>query len=153
MLGACVRRARLQAADGAPMPTKHTSELLSARAATMVIISLGAHVEGAAIWADMGEPSAFVLLFVSLGACPSSRKRSKIEEWFSLCPRSGRRSLMLRCTTGAIRARCEPAIAGQLESHSTTDSATALSGQAPRSVSRIVGMCVSAGRRIDNAGG
>src|SRR6185436_19137821 len=67
MLGACVRRARLQAADGAPMPTKHTSELLSARAATMVIISLGAHVEGAAIWADMGEPSAFVLLFVSLG--------------------------------------------------------------------------------------
>src|SRR6185295_4879589 len=67
MPGACVRRARLQAADGAPMPTKHTSELLSARAATMVIISFGVQVEAATIWADMGEPSAFVLLFVSLG--------------------------------------------------------------------------------------
>src|SRR5262245_36519464 len=62
MPGACVSRARLHAADGAPMPTKHTSELLSARDATTVIISVGVQVEGAAIWADMGEPSAFVLL-------------------------------------------------------------------------------------------
>src|SRR5262245_34681108 len=47
MPGACVSRARLHAAEGAPMPTKHTSELLSARAATMVIISLGVHVDEA----------------------------------------------------------------------------------------------------------
>jgi hypothetical protein len=39
----------LQAADGAPMPTKHTSLLFSARAATMVIISVGVHVEVAAM--------------------------------------------------------------------------------------------------------
>src|SRR5262252_1734185 len=47
MPGACVSLARLQAADGAPMPTKHTSLLLSARAATMVIISVGVHADGA----------------------------------------------------------------------------------------------------------
>jgi hypothetical protein len=41
MSGACVSRARLQAADGMPMPTKHTSVLRSARAAAIVIISLG----------------------------------------------------------------------------------------------------------------
>ena len=40
MSGACVSRARLQAADGMPMPTKQMSLLLSARAAAMVIISL-----------------------------------------------------------------------------------------------------------------
>ena len=39
--GAWVRRATLQAADGAPMPTKQTSSLVSARAAAMVIISVG----------------------------------------------------------------------------------------------------------------
>src|SRR5579883_969358 len=39
MSGAWVRRARLQAADGAPMPTKHTSVFRSAREAAMVIIS------------------------------------------------------------------------------------------------------------------
>jgi hypothetical protein len=31
----------LQAADGAPMPTKQTSSFFSARAAAMVIISVG----------------------------------------------------------------------------------------------------------------
>src|ERR671916_3390673 len=41
MSGAWVRRATLQAADGAPMPTKHTSSLDRARAAAIVIISLG----------------------------------------------------------------------------------------------------------------
>jgi hypothetical protein len=44
------------------MPTKHTSELLSARAATMVIISVGVQVEGAGFCTDMGKPSAFVSL-------------------------------------------------------------------------------------------
>src|SRR5713226_8796750 len=39
MSGACVSRARLQATDGAPMPTKHTSSFFSARAAAMAIIS------------------------------------------------------------------------------------------------------------------
>src|SRR6185295_18588711 len=47
MSGAWVRRARLHAADGAPMPTKQTSLLLSARDATMVIISVGVHLDGA----------------------------------------------------------------------------------------------------------
>src|SRR5690606_20663323 len=41
MSGAWVSRATLQAADGAPMPTKQTSSLPSARAAAMVIISSG----------------------------------------------------------------------------------------------------------------
>ncbi len=45
-----VRRMRqprtLQAADGAPMPTKQTSSLLSARLAAMVIISLGVKPNG-----------------------------------------------------------------------------------------------------------
>src|SRR3981081_3561338 len=40
MSGAWVSRARLQAADGMPMPTKQMSLLLSARAAAIVIISL-----------------------------------------------------------------------------------------------------------------
>src|SRR5579862_1061111 len=44
MSGACVRRARLHAADGAPIPTKQTSLLLSDRAATIVIISLAVNV-------------------------------------------------------------------------------------------------------------
>jgi hypothetical protein len=39
--GAWVNRARLHAADGAPIPTKHTSSLLNARAAVIVIISAG----------------------------------------------------------------------------------------------------------------
>src|SRR6266568_7704118 len=39
MPGACVSRARLQATDGAPMPTKHTSSFFSARAAATAIIS------------------------------------------------------------------------------------------------------------------
>ena len=39
--GACVMRARLQAADGAPIPTKQMSSFLSARAAAIVIISDG----------------------------------------------------------------------------------------------------------------
>src|SRR6185503_1541735 len=38
-LGACVRRARLQAALGSPMPTKHTCPSRSNRAAATVIIS------------------------------------------------------------------------------------------------------------------
>src|SRR6516165_5899133 len=37
--GAWVRRARLQAALGSPMPTKHTAPLRSCRAAVTVIIS------------------------------------------------------------------------------------------------------------------
>jgi hypothetical protein len=40
MPGAWVRRARLQAADGMPMPTKHTSLDLRAREAATVIISV-----------------------------------------------------------------------------------------------------------------
>src|ERR1700716_3717016 len=44
MSGAWVSRARLQAADGMPMPTKQMSLLRNARAAAMVIISL-------ALWA------------------------------------------------------------------------------------------------------
>src|SRR5947209_2878600 len=40
MSGACVRRARLQAAEGMPMPTKQMSLLRSARAAAIVIISV-----------------------------------------------------------------------------------------------------------------
>src|SRR2546429_4834119 len=39
MLGACVSRARLQATDGAPMPTKHTSSFFNTRAAATAIIS------------------------------------------------------------------------------------------------------------------
>src|SRR6185312_16077309 len=41
MSGAWVNRATLQAAEGAPMPTKHTSSFDSARAAAIVIISSG----------------------------------------------------------------------------------------------------------------
>src|SRR6476620_182910 len=44
MFGACVRRARLQAADGAPMPTKQMSVWRSARAAAIVIISVAVYV-------------------------------------------------------------------------------------------------------------
>src|SRR6516165_5533049 len=54
MPGAWVRCARLHAADGAPMPTKHTSSFFSARAAATVIIS-------AALWtsvmADLALPA------------------------------------------------------------------------------------------------
>ena len=39
--GAWVNRARLQAADGKPMPTKHTSSLATERAAATVINSSG----------------------------------------------------------------------------------------------------------------
>src|SRR6266566_3142208 len=39
MSGACVSRARLQATDGAPMPTKHTSSFFNTRAAATAIIS------------------------------------------------------------------------------------------------------------------
>ena len=39
MFGACVNRARLQAAEGMPMPTRHTSSFFSARAAATIIIS------------------------------------------------------------------------------------------------------------------
>src|SRR6266566_2441796 len=39
MLGACVSRARLQATDGAPMPTKHTSSFFNTRADATAIIS------------------------------------------------------------------------------------------------------------------
>jgi len=39
--GAWVGRARLQAADGMPMPTKQMSESRSVRAAATVIISVG----------------------------------------------------------------------------------------------------------------
>src|SRR6185295_16601118 len=44
MSGACVRRARLQAADGMPMPTKQMSLLRSAREAAITIISLAVWV-------------------------------------------------------------------------------------------------------------
>src|SRR5262245_20419642 len=46
MSGAWVRRARLQAADGMPMPTKQMSLLRSARAAAIVITSLALEVMG-----------------------------------------------------------------------------------------------------------
>jgi hypothetical protein len=39
--GACVNRARLHAADGNPIPTKHTSSLPTQRAAATVISSSG----------------------------------------------------------------------------------------------------------------
>src|SRR5689334_19382821 len=44
MSGACVKRARLHAADGSPMPTKHTSSLLTHRDAATVINSSGEYV-------------------------------------------------------------------------------------------------------------
>src|SRR3981081_94982 len=58
MSGACVRRARLQAADGMPMPTKQTSLLLRARAAAIVIISVGVWVSGMMLSLNRGEPPA-----------------------------------------------------------------------------------------------
>src|SRR6185437_16411503 len=48
--GACVRRARLAAADGIPMPTKHTMPLRSRRAASMVMISVAVY----AVWTASG---------------------------------------------------------------------------------------------------
>src|SRR6185503_10045322 len=41
--GACVRRARLAAADGMPMPTKHTVPFFRRRAASIVMISVGVY--------------------------------------------------------------------------------------------------------------
>src|SRR3981081_2685675 len=41
--GACVRRARFAAADGMPIPTKHTVPFFRRRAASMVMISLGVY--------------------------------------------------------------------------------------------------------------
>ena len=43
MRGACVNRARLHAADGSPMPTKHTSSFPTHRAAATVISSSGVY--------------------------------------------------------------------------------------------------------------
>src|SRR4029079_10229778 len=43
MPGACVRRARLHAADGSPIPTKHTSSFPKHRAAATVINSSGVY--------------------------------------------------------------------------------------------------------------
>src|SRR3954463_2182037 len=60
MSGAWVRRARLQAADGMPMPTKQTSLLLRARAAAIVIISAGVWVSGMMLSLGRGEPPALV---------------------------------------------------------------------------------------------
>src|SRR6266852_2564345 len=51
MPGACVSRARLQAADGMPMPTKQMSLLRSARAAAIVIISVALK----AIWSSFSR--------------------------------------------------------------------------------------------------
>ena len=67
-----------------------------------------------------------------LGACPSSRARSKIEESFSLRPFSRPPSLVLRSTTGAIRGRCEEAVLGRIESHSLLFNRVALLGHTPR---------------------
>src|SRR5690348_11240726 len=60
MSGACVSRARLQAADGAPIPTKHTSSFSNARAATTVIISFGVNTEGLRAFVDdvFGHPTS-----------------------------------------------------------------------------------------------
>src|SRR5471032_3171624 len=41
--GAWVRRARLAAAEGMPIPTKHTVPFFRRRAASMVMISLGVY--------------------------------------------------------------------------------------------------------------
>src|SRR6185369_13542536 len=71
-----------------------------------------------------------------LGACPSSRARSKIEESFSLRPFSHPPSLVLRSTTGAIRGRCEEAVLGRIESHSLLFNRVALLGRTPRSCTR-----------------
>src|SRR5580765_7774103 len=43
MPGACVRRARLHAADGSPIPTKHTSSFPTHRAAATVMSSSGVY--------------------------------------------------------------------------------------------------------------
>ena len=51
MSGAWVSRARLQAAEGAPMPTKQTSEEVSARAAVTLVKQL----QGGA-WTAVGTP-------------------------------------------------------------------------------------------------
>ena len=67
-----------------------------------------------------------------LGACPSSRARSKIEGSFSLRPFSRPPSLVLRSTTGAIRGRCEEAVLGRIESHSLLFNRVALLGHTPR---------------------
>src|SRR5690348_4546619 len=48
--GACVRRARLAAADGMPMPTKHTMPPRSRRAASIVMISVAVYP----VWAASG---------------------------------------------------------------------------------------------------
>src|SRR4051812_30930064 len=53
MSGACVRRARLQACDGAPMPTKQTSSFLSARAAATAIISAVEYSNGCSSFENM----------------------------------------------------------------------------------------------------
>ena len=49
MSGACVWRARFAAADGRPMPTKHTQRSHSSRAAATVIISSGVNALGSVI--------------------------------------------------------------------------------------------------------
>src|SRR5690348_15523194 len=48
--GACVRRARFAAAEGMPMPTKHTMPLRSRRAASIVMISVAVYP----VWAASG---------------------------------------------------------------------------------------------------
>src|SRR5690606_10783618 len=55
MSGAWVSRATLQAADGAPMPTRQTSEEVSAREAAMVIISSGVKSGIAQLLDPVGE--------------------------------------------------------------------------------------------------
>src|SRR6201999_3544104 len=60
MLGACVSRARLHAADGMPMPTKHTSVDLSARDAATVIISVGVNVSAMVVSSMPAEPGALL---------------------------------------------------------------------------------------------
>src|SRR4051812_45939428 len=66
--GACVSRARLQAADGAPIPTKQMSSFLSARAAAIVIISVG---DQPALELD-GLAAGFMYRYLQVGAVSSS---------------------------------------------------------------------------------
>src|SRR5579883_210467 len=70
MSGAWVSRARLQAADGAPMPTKQISSFFSARAAAMVIISVGV---ASAMVLSLGagiDPKVLGPLFEHIGLDP-----------------------------------------------------------------------------------
>src|SRR6266702_8589192 len=73
MSGACVSRARLQATDGAPMPTKHTSSFFSTRAAATAIISTVEMMAVAAARVLKNEDVCFVGIGAPSVACNLAR--------------------------------------------------------------------------------